>query len=115
MQPCNSTTVTANLTVPFVACCMRVVPAEFCGYFHVEPSKMNIGTIPVPNLVSKGVQKWKSSGLKVSVQPLAYNAAVDAVDAMADYAAVQQRQFAVQRGEVAPGGNRKLLALSGGL
>lgn len=89
--------------------------AEFCGYFHVEPSKMKIGTIPVPNLVSKGVEKWKSSGLKVAVQPLAYNAAVDAVDAQADYAAVQQRQFAVQRGEVAAGGNRRLLALSGGL
>lgn len=89
--------------------------AEFCGYFQVDPAKMNIGTIPVPNLVSKGVEKWKSSGLKVSVQPLAYNAAVDAVDAQADYAAVQQRQFAVQRGEAPSGGNRKLLALSGGL
>jgi len=88
---------------------------EFCGYFHVEPSKMKIGTIPVPNLVSKGVEKWKSSGLKVAVQPLAYNAAVDAVDAQADYAAVQQRQFAVQRGEATAGGNRRLLALSGGL
>lgn len=77
---------------------------------------MNIGTIPVPNLVSRGVEKWKSSGLKVAVQPLAYNAAVDAVDTQADYAAVQQRQFAVQRGEApSAGGNRKLLALSGGL
>lgn len=76
---------------------------------------MSIGTIPVPNVVSKGVQKWKSNGLQVSVQPLAYNAAVDAVDATADYAAVQQRQFAVQRGEVPAGGNRKLLALSGSL
>jgi hypothetical protein len=88
---------------------------EFCGYFHVEPAKMKVGTIPVPNLVSRGVEKWKSSGLKVSVQPLAYNAAVDAVDAAADYSAVQQRQFAVQRGETPAGGNRKLLALSGGL
>jgi hypothetical protein len=88
---------------------------EFCGYFHVEPSKMNIGTIPVPNLVSKGVQKWKDNGLKVHVQPLAYNAAVDAVDAQANYAAVQQRQFAVQRGEAPASGNRRLLALSGSL
>lgn len=76
---------------------------------------MKIGTIPVPNMVSKGVQKWKASGLQVTVQPLAYNPAVDAVDTAADYAAVQQRQFAVQRGEATQGGNRKLLALSGGL
>jgi hypothetical protein len=88
---------------------------EFCGFFHVQPAAMKIGTIPVPNMVSRGVQKWKSSGLQVSVQPLAYNAAVDATDAMADFAAAQQRLFAQQRGEVPAGGNRRLLALSGSL
>lgn len=78
---------------------------QFCGYFHVQPEKMKIGTIPVPNMVGQGISKWKSSGLAVSVEPLAYNAAVDAADASADYAMLQQQQFAIQRG----GGNRKLL------
>lgn len=84
---------------------------DFCGYFQVTPSIMKVGTIPVPNLVSKGVAKWKSSGLAVTVQPLKYTAGVDDVDAVADYAAQQQRSFAVQRGEAPAGGNRKLLRL----
>lgn len=76
---------------------------QFCGYFHVEPAKMRIGTIPVPNMIGRGVDKWKSNGLAVSVEPLAYNEGVDAVDASADYAMLQQQQFALQRG------GRKLL------
>lgn len=83
---------------------------DFCGYYHVEPAKMKIGTIPVPNTVSRGVDKWKSKGLQVSVQPLQYNAAVDAADASADYAMLQQQMFAIQRGEQQPSqSGRKLL------
>jgi hypothetical protein len=71
---------------------------DFCGYYHVQPDKMKIGTIPVPNMVSRGVEKWKNKGLQVSVEPLAYNAEVDAADASTDYAMLQQQMFALQRG-----------------
>eukprot|EP00878_Enallax_costatus_P029490 GHUV01031981.1.p1 GENE.GHUV01031981.1~~GHUV01031981.1.p1 ORF type:complete len:168 (-),score=45.03 GHUV01031981.1:1476-1979(-) len=71
---------------------------DFCGYYQVDPAKMKIGTTPVPNLVSKGVEKWKAKGLQVSVQPLAYNAEVDASDPTQDYAMLQQQMFAIQRG-----------------
>ncbi|KAF8068265.1 Insoluble matrix shell protein 1 [Scenedesmus sp. PABB004] len=83
---------------------------QFCGYFAVEPSKMKVGTIAVPNLISRGLAKWKASGLAVSVEPLAYNAAVDAADAATDYAMLQQQQFALQRA----GGRRLLAAAAAG-
>eukprot|EP00879_Flechtneria_rotunda_P001962 GHRR01002136.1.p2 GENE.GHRR01002136.1~~GHRR01002136.1.p2 ORF type:complete len:228 (+),score=54.51 GHRR01002136.1:785-1468(+) len=82
---------------------------EFCGYFHVIPDTMMVGTTPVPNIVSKGLERWKSNGIQVSVEPLAYNAAVDAADASADYVQLQQQMFAVQRGE----SGRKLFLQSG--
>lgn len=62
-------------------------------------------SIPVPNMVSRGVDRWRSKGLQVSVQPLQYNAEVDAADASADYAMLQQQMFALQRGQ----SGRKLL------
>lgn len=80
---------------------------QFCGYFHVTPSTMRIGTVPMPNLVAKGVSKWRSHRLQVSVQPLPYNAEVDARDASADYAVLQQQMFALQRA------GRRMLGLSG--
>lgn len=49
-------------------------------------------------MVSRGVEKWKDKGLQVSVEPLAYNAEVDAADASTDYAKLQQQMFALQRG-----------------
>jgi hypothetical protein len=87
---------------------------QFCGYFHVEPSKMKIGTIPVPNMVGKAFQKWKQNGIHVSVEQLPYNPEVDAADASADYAMLQQQQFALQRGAPVGGlnnGGRKLLGM----
>lgn len=81
---------------------------QLCGYFQVQPEQMKIGTMPVPNLVDRAVSKWKASGLAVSVQPLAYNAAVDAAGASVDYAQLQQQQFALQRG--GQGARRLLLA-----
>lgn len=57
-------------------------------------------------MVSRGVEKWKDKGLQVSVEPLAYNAEVDAADASKDYAVLQQQMFAIQRGQQS---GRKLL------
>ncbi|WIA11023.1 hypothetical protein OEZ85_011177 [Tetradesmus obliquus] len=70
---------------------------QMCGYFRVEPAKMKIGTIPVPNIIKNGLNKWRSKNLQVSVEPLQYNAEVDAADAATDYAMLQQQMFALQR------------------
>lgn len=82
------------------ACPSAAVPhpiLQMCGYFRVEPAKMKIGTIPVPNMIKNGLNKWRSKNLQVSVEPLQYNAEVDAADAATDYAMLQQQMFALQR------------------
>lgn len=68
----------------------------------------------MPNMVSRGLDKWKAKGLQVSVQPLAYNAEVDASDPTKDYAMLQQQMFAIQRGQPSQSGRKLLLQLQAG-
>lgn len=53
---------------------------EFCGYFHMDPSKLHIGTDRTPDRVNNIVQRWRDAGLAVRVTPLPYNPSTDDVD-----------------------------------
>jgi hypothetical protein len=68
---------------------------DFCGYYAVDPSKMKMGTMDVPDLIGSGIEKWKEAGLSVSKQPLPYLKGVDDVDPVAQQ---QERLRAQQRG-----------------
>jgi hypothetical protein len=68
---------------------------EFCGYYAVDPAKMRMGTMAVPDLIDAGISKWKDEGLSVSKAPLAYIPGVDDADPVA---LQQERLRAQQRG-----------------
>lgn len=69
--------------------------SDFCGYYAVDPAKMRMGTMSVPDSIQTGIQKWKDEGLTVSQVPLPYLPGIDDVDPVAQQ---QERLRAQQRG-----------------
>jgi hypothetical protein len=67
---------------------------DFCGYYAVNPAKMKMGTMAVPDSIQNGIKAWKDAGLQVSEVPLPYLPGVDDVDPVAQ----QQERLRAQRG-----------------
>jgi len=67
---------------------------DFCGYYAVDPRTMRMGTMAVPDDITRGIDAWKDNGLGVTQVALPYAPGLDDVDP----AAQQRERMALQRG-----------------
>ncbi|KAI8467160.1 MAG: hypothetical protein J3K34DRAFT_523984 [Monoraphidium minutum] len=83
------------------AAALRGTYTQYCGYFHVVPPAMRVGThAAAPDRATSGLQRWRAAGLAVEVAPLPYDPAGDVVDDAARRRGAEA-MARLQRGEAA--------------